>query len=225
MPETHTMQDPNRANEKYEALGRVAGSLAHDFNNLLHVISMNLELVSMYAKDEKAAPVIDRAKTAARRGARLTAQLLSFARSDSGARAVEVNAHLQGLSELLQVCAGSAVEVEVAPAAGPVRALVDPVQLSLALVALATSARESMPEGGRMRLTAEARDAAAALRITDTRSVIGELPREARALAASAGGTVQSEQETDGAFSWVFVLPTAPADADASALPAAANAH
>jgi signal transduction histidine kinase len=219
------MQDPNRADEKFEALGRVAGSLAHDFNNLLHVITMNLELVSMYARDEKVAPVLDRAKTAARKGARLTAQLLSFARTDAvGARAVDLNAHLQGISELLQVCAGSAVEVEVVPASGPARALVDPVQLSLALVALAGDARDALPGGGRLRLAAETAGNGVALRCTDTRSAAGDLPREAAALVASAGGSAQAIHESDGACTWLLALPAAAADADA-AHPAALSTH
>ncbi|RYF73502.1 MAG: hybrid sensor histidine kinase/response regulator, partial [Comamonadaceae bacterium] len=69
--------------QKMEAIGRLTGGIAHDFNNLLHVVNMNLELVSLYAKEEKVKPVVDRAKSAARRGARLTNQLLSFARSQS----------------------------------------------------------------------------------------------------------------------------------------------
>ena len=69
--------------QKMEAIGRLTGGIAHDFNNLLHVVNMNLELISLYAKEEKVKPVVDRAKSAAKRGAKLTSQLLSFARSQS----------------------------------------------------------------------------------------------------------------------------------------------
>jgi signal transduction histidine kinase len=69
--------------QKMEAIGRLTGGIAHDFNNLLHVVNMNLELISIYAKEEKVKPVVERAKGAARRGAKLTGQLLSFARSQS----------------------------------------------------------------------------------------------------------------------------------------------
>jgi signal transduction histidine kinase len=186
---------------------------------------MNLELVSMYAKDEKVTPVIDRAKTAARRGARLTAQLLTFARTEAtGTHAVELNAHLQGMSELLQVCAGSAVEVEVVPANGAVRALVDPVQLSLALVGMAGAARDAMPEGGRLRVEAQGDAAHAMLRITDTGSGVSQLAREAAALVDAAGGSAQAVQEPDGASTWVLTLPAAPAGAD-TPVPAAVGAH
>ena len=42
--------------QKMEAIGRLTGGIAHDFNNLLHVVNMNLELVSLYAKEEKVKP-------------------------------------------------------------------------------------------------------------------------------------------------------------------------
>ena len=48
--------------QKMEAIGRLTGGIAHDFNNLLHVVNMNLELISLYAKEEKVKPVVDRAK-------------------------------------------------------------------------------------------------------------------------------------------------------------------
>ena len=47
--------------QKMEAIGRLTGGIAHDFNNLLHVVNMNLELVSLYAKEAKVKPVVDRA--------------------------------------------------------------------------------------------------------------------------------------------------------------------
>src|SRR5689334_11055357 len=100
--------------QKMEAIGRLTGGIAHDFNNLLHVVNMNLELVSLYAKEEKVKPVVDRAKSAARRGARLTNQLLSFARSQSlMPRLTRVNQLLLGMKDLLEISVGSAVEVEL----------------------------------------------------------------------------------------------------------------
>src|SRR6187402_3552612 len=90
--------------QKMEAIGRLTGGIAHDFNNLLHVVNMNLELVSLYAKEEKVKPVVDRAKSAARRGARLTNQLLSFARSQSlMPRLTRVNQLINGMKDLLEI--------------------------------------------------------------------------------------------------------------------------
>src|SRR3569623_77829 len=96
-----------------EAIGRLTGGIAHDFNNLLHVLNMNLELISLYAKEEKVRPVVDRAKSAARRGSKLTGQLLSFARSQSlHPKLTHMNKVLIGMRDMIEISAGSAVQVE-----------------------------------------------------------------------------------------------------------------
>ena len=93
-----------RQAQKMEAIGQLTGGIAHDFNNLLHVVNMNLELISMYAREEKVKPVVDRAKSAARRGAKLTGQLLSFARSQSLLpKLTHVNDLLLGMKDLLEM--------------------------------------------------------------------------------------------------------------------------
>src|SRR3569623_1176048 len=95
-----------------EAIGRLTGGIAHDFNNLLHVVNMNLELISLYAKEEKVKPVVERAKSAARRGSKLTGQLLSFARSQSlHPKRTHVSRVLGGMRDLGEISAGAAVHV------------------------------------------------------------------------------------------------------------------
>ena len=100
--------------QKMEAIGRLTGGIAHDFNNLLHVVNMNLELITLYAKEEKVKPVVDRARGAARRGAKLTGQLLSFARSQSLLpKLTRVNSLLVGMKDLLEISAGPGIQVEL----------------------------------------------------------------------------------------------------------------
>jgi signal transduction histidine kinase/ActR/RegA family two-component response regulator len=139
--------------QKMEAIGRLTGGIAHDFNNLLHVVNMNLELVSLYAKEEKVKPVVDRAKSAARRGARLTNQLLSFARSQSLLpKLTEVNQLLTGMKDLIEISVGSAVEVEFALCEEPATVVVDASQFEMAVLNLAVNARDAMPEGGKLQI-------------------------------------------------------------------------
>jgi signal transduction histidine kinase/ActR/RegA family two-component response regulator len=139
--------------QKMEAIGRLTGGIAHDFNNLLHVVNMNLELVSMYASDEKVRPVVERAKSAAKRGAKLTAQLLSFARKQSLLpRLTHVNKLLLGMRDLLEISAGSAVAVELSLCDEDPSIVVDPSQLEMAVLNLAVNSRDAMPEGGQLRI-------------------------------------------------------------------------
>jgi len=140
--------------QKLEAIGRLTGGIAHDFNNLLHVVNMNLELVSMYTKDEKVRPVVDRAKSAARRGAKLTGQLLSFARSQSLLPALtHVNALLTGMKDLLEISAGPSVEVVFDLCERAASAVIDPSQLEMAVLNLAVNSRDAMPQGGVLTVT------------------------------------------------------------------------
>jgi signal transduction histidine kinase/ActR/RegA family two-component response regulator len=134
--------------QKMEAIGRLTGGIAHDFNNLLHVVNMNLELVSLYAKEEKVKPVVERAKSAARRGARLTNQLLSFARSQSLLpKLTRVNQLLIGMKDLLEISVGSGVEVEFDLCEEDANVVLDPSQLEMAVLNLAVNSRDAMPEG------------------------------------------------------------------------------
>jgi signal transduction histidine kinase len=140
--------------QKMEAIGRLTGGIAHDFNNLLHVVNMNLELVSLYAKEEKVKPVVDRAKSAARRGARLTNQLLSFARSQSLLpKLTRVNQLLLGMKDLLEISVGSAVEVELDLCEEDAAVVLDPSQMEMAILNLAVNSRDAMAQGGKLKIT------------------------------------------------------------------------
>ncbi len=140
--------------QKIEAIGRLTGGIAHDFNNLLHVVNMNLELISLYAKEEKVKPVVDRAKSAARRGAKLTGQLLSFARSQSLLpKLTSVNKLLLGMKDLLEISAGSAVEVKLDLCEEKAAVVIDASQLEMAVLNLAVNSRDAMPDGGTLTIS------------------------------------------------------------------------
>ncbi|MBC7602103.1 MAG: response regulator [Ramlibacter sp.] len=144
--------------QKMEAIGRLTGGIAHDFNNLLHVVNMNLELVSLYAKEEKVKPVIERAKAASKRGAKLTGQLLSFARNQSlSPKLTYVNKLLVGIKDLLEISAGSAVHVQLDLCEQPASIVVDPSQLEMAVLNLAVNSRDAMPDGGELTITTSTR--------------------------------------------------------------------
>jgi len=140
--------------QKMEAIGRLTGGIAHDFNNLLHVVNMNLELITLYAKEDKVRPVVERAKGAARRGAKLTSQLLSSARSQSlSPKLTHVNDLLIGMKDLLEISAGPGVAVEFKLCEGRAAVVVDPSQLEMAVLNLAVNSRDAMPRGGTLKVS------------------------------------------------------------------------
>jgi signal transduction histidine kinase/CheY-like chemotaxis protein len=137
--------------QKMEAIGRLTGGIAHDFNNLLHVVNMNLDLVARVARDERVLGIAARAKGAVGRGAKLTGQLLSFARNQSLLpRLTDVKALLDGMRELVAVSVGPAIQVELQLCDEPAWAVLDANQLEMAVLNLAVNARDAMPSGGRL---------------------------------------------------------------------------
>jgi CheY-like chemotaxis protein len=97
---------------------------------------------------------VDRAKSAAKRGARLTSQLLSFARNQSLLpKLTHVNDLLMGMKDLLEISVGSGVEVELELCENPAAVVLDPSQLEMAILNLAVNSRDAMQEGGKLRIS------------------------------------------------------------------------
>jgi PAS domain S-box-containing protein len=142
--------------QKMDALGKLTGGMAHDFNNLLAAIIGGLELAKRrLPEDASAVRFIDNAIQAAERGATLTQRLLTFARKQELALAsVDVIDLVRGMSDLIQRTIGSGVSVETSfpPVLESVRA--DAGQLELAILNLAVNARDAMPNGGCITISA-----------------------------------------------------------------------
>jgi PAS domain S-box-containing protein len=142
--------------QKMEAVGRLAGGIAHDFNNLLTVIGGNVQLLLADTPDgDPARADLEETERAVKRAAGLTRQLLAFSRRQvMQPRTVDVPALVGELRRLLARVIGEDVELraEVPPGVWPVRA--DPGQLEQVLVNLAVNARDAMPAGGVLRITA-----------------------------------------------------------------------
>ncbi len=139
--------------QKMEAIGELTGGIAHDFNNLLHVVTINLQLIERLTTDQRLRGLAVRAKDAASRGARLTAQLLSFARAQSLVpRLHDVNTLISNMAELIGVSVGSRVRVSLALAAEPALVMLDSAQLEMALLNMAVNARDAMPRGGALEI-------------------------------------------------------------------------
>jgi len=142
--------------QKVESLGQLTGGVAHDFNNLLIAVLGNLDLLRKHlADDAKARRLIDGAIQGAERGATLTKRMLAFARrQELKPETVEVPSLVHSMVEMLGRSLGPGIQIstEFEPALPPTRA--DPNQLELALLNLALNARDAMPLGGTLTISA-----------------------------------------------------------------------
>jgi signal transduction histidine kinase/CheY-like chemotaxis protein len=143
-----------RQAQKMEAIGQLTGGVAHDFNNILTVITGTIEILSDAVKDQPhLVQITDMIGAAAARGADLTRYLLAFARRQPlQPRSIDVNVLVIDSARLLQPTLGEQIEIESMLADDSAPALIDPSQLSTAILNLALNARDAMPDGGKLTL-------------------------------------------------------------------------
>jgi signal transduction histidine kinase/DNA-binding response OmpR family regulator len=145
-----------RQSQKMEAIGHLTGGVAHDFNNLLQVISANLDLAAVgdtVKSDPRLKERLDNAIGAVVRGARLTGQLLAFARRQALApKSVDLGRVIRDMSDMLRRTLGETIAVETVIAGGLWNTLVDPSQVENTVLNLAINARDAMSDGGNLTL-------------------------------------------------------------------------
>ena len=142
--------------QKLEAIGQLTGGVAHDFNNLLMAVLGSLELAQKRLPDDpRINRLIGNAIQGARRGATLTQRMLAFARRQELKREpIDVAALVLGMEDLLNQSLGPLFDlnIEIAPRLPSVES--DPAQLESALLNVIINARDAMPRGGAITLTA-----------------------------------------------------------------------
>jgi PAS domain S-box-containing protein len=150
------MQKQLAESQKLDALGQLTGGVAHDFNNLLMVIGGSAQVLKKYAGDEKSRRAIDAIESAARRGAALTSQLLTFARRQNvNPQTVHLSERIDAVREVLNMSVGSTVQLTTDVNDDVWSIKVDIAELETALVNLTINARDAMPDGGTIRISAE----------------------------------------------------------------------
>ena len=145
-----------RQSQKMEAVGHLTGGLAHDFNNLLAGISGSLQMLAIRLSQGRVADVdkyVVAAQGAVRRAAALTHRLLAFSRRQTlDAKPTDVNALVNGMTDLIQRTVGPGISIEAVGATALWPALVDAGQLENALLNLCINSRDAMPDGGRITI-------------------------------------------------------------------------
>lgn len=144
-----------RQAQKMEAVGQLTGGIAHDFNNLLTPVIGGLEVIAGGVTDPRHKKLAQGALEAARRAARLTGQLLAFSRVQKLSVApVDVGAQISQMIDLMRRTLGPGIVIRTEFDGAPTFALCDPHQLENAVLNLAINARDAMPNGGALTLSA-----------------------------------------------------------------------
>ncbi|WP_426954478.1 MASE4 domain-containing protein [Muricoccus radiodurans] len=144
-----------RQAQRMEAVGQLTGGIAHDFNNILMVVGSGLEMIRRRPGDE--ARVVRSAEAgleAVARGARLTRQLLTFARrKDLRPETVNPNALLLDFEPLLRRAVGEAARLDLDLHPGLNPASLDRSEFEAAVLNLVVNARDAVGPGGRIAVT------------------------------------------------------------------------
>lgn len=155
-----------RQSQKLEAIGMLTGGVAHDFNNVLAVVRTSIDLLRLVPLDvERRKRYMDAISDAVTRAAKLTGQLLAFARRQSLQPEVfDAGRNVQMVSEMIGSLTGARIRMDyqVAPEACFVDA--DPSQFDTAIVNLAVNARDAMEGSGQLTIGVRAVDAIPAVR-------------------------------------------------------------
>jgi PAS domain S-box-containing protein len=158
--ELRANEEALRQSHKLEAVGQLTGGIAHDFNNMLQGISGSLEMVQRRVAQGRIGE-IDRYLSAAReaigRAANLTQRLLAFARRQTlQPKPTDPAALIRGMKEFIRRAVGPEIAIEIDLPDRIWSVLCDANQLESALLNLCINARDAMPDGGRILVSAAA---------------------------------------------------------------------
>jgi PAS domain S-box-containing protein len=150
--ERERMQAQLRQAQKMEAVGTLAGGIAHDFNNILQAVQGYAELLLLGKESPRPGErELQEIVRAAKRGAELTQQLLTFSRKvDSKLRPTDLNREVENVRRLLERTIPKMIKIELQLAKALKIVSADPGQVEQVIMNLAVNAKDAMPEGGKL---------------------------------------------------------------------------
>ncbi len=144
-----------RRQQRLEALGTLASGIAHDLNNLLTPILMGSRMLQRGGENLDRDALLATIVSGASRGAELISQLLTFARGGDGQhRPVDICEVMSEVSGILAHTLKNKVTLEVDVKAGLPEIMGDATEISQVIMNLAVNARDAMPSGGTLNITA-----------------------------------------------------------------------
>jgi len=197
--ERRQVEESLRQTQKLEVIGQLTGGVAHDFNNLLTAVLGNIELASLRTHDPDVLQVLRSAANAAERGAKLTSQLLAFARKQHLApRVVSLNELVSSMGDLLHQTIGVTIRIETVLEKDLWAVMIDPTQLELVILNLAINSRDAMPHGGRLTVATKN------IGVSDRPRPAGLAPRDYVAISVSDTGSGMTQEVAAKAFEPFF---------------------
>jgi two-component system NtrC family sensor kinase len=149
-------EDALRQAQRLEAIGQLTGGVAHDFNNLLMIISGTAQRLRRLVAGEKENQLLDTIANATERGESLTRQLLAFSRRQMlQPSVIDLAEELPAIKDMLSRSLRGDIVIRVIVPHRPCYVKVDPSEFELAMLNLAFNARDAMPSGGTLTITAK----------------------------------------------------------------------
>lgn len=156
LSERKRMEEQFLRAQRVESIGTLAGGIAHDLNNVLAPTLMAIDLLRRDEKDTRKLRLLTTVEASTRRGADMVRQVLSFARGVEGQRVeIHLKSLLQDVERITNETFLKSIQISAQSPAGLWAVLGDPTQLHQVLLNLCLNARDAMPHGGRITLSAE----------------------------------------------------------------------
>ncbi len=181
--ERERIEDALRQSQKMEAVGQLTGGVAHDFNNLLTVIKSSTDLLKRRElPEERRARYVLAISDTVDRAAKLTGQLLAFARRQAlQPETFDAGASVAAIGDMVGTLTGARIRVGVRLPDLPCYVHADPSQFDTALVNIAVNARDAMEGEGTLTIEVAATESVPASR--------GQMPVRGRFVAVSVSDT------------------------------------
>ncbi len=156
LTERKKLEQQSLRSQRMDSLGTLAGGIAHDLNNVLGPIVMSLDLLQLKFPDQESQELIAAISSSAQRGTDMVRQVLSFARGVEGRRmTVQIKQVLKDIEKITNDTFLKNIQIRTTAANGLWTVIGDPTQIHQVLLNLCVNARDAMPRGGALTISAE----------------------------------------------------------------------